>query len=155
MDNPLRTWISLLLVTSCVSIPVAHAVLGEPADTVENDRKNHEALKSKVSKSRTGYQVHELSGPHQTIREYEADGIIFAIAWDGERHPDLTKLLGKYTPEFQDLSQKTPRSRGRRFSGQLRGTSLIVERSGHMRSMRGRAYDLKLLPKGISLDEIK
>lgn len=130
------------------------AALGESVDSVASDQT---ALAAKrVTKTvRTGYTVQELRSDSVTLREYVAPtGIIFAIAWNGLIHPDLTPLLGSYAGEYRTAQQHVLRQRGSRHR-RVETEQIIVEKWGHMRNLQGRAYVPALIPSGVSIDEIK
>jgi hypothetical protein len=137
--------------TSAVRV---EATLGEVEDSVVSDET---ALVAKrVSKTvRNGYTVQELRSDSVIVREYIAPtGVVFAIAWNGLIHPDLTPLLGSYASEYETALQQTSREPGsRRF--QVQTNQITVEKWGHMRNLQGRAYVPALIPPGVSVDEIK
>ena len=62
------------------------------------------------SAAKTSYKIHEIANDHLTVREFESGGVIFGIAWQGARHPDLTGLLGRYYGDFQDASNQAARA---------------------------------------------
>jgi len=131
----------------------AQATLGEGPDSVTRDRQALSAAK-RATTTRTKYTVQEVASDETTVREYlTTGGVVFAVAWKGRAHPDLSTLLGSYTGEFQSARRKVPRKHGER---RLRVSSdqVIVETWGHMGSLQGRAYLPALLPKGVSVDEI-
>ncbi len=132
----------------------AQAALGESLDSVASDET---ALMAKrVSKTvRNGYTVQELRSDSVTLREYVApNGVIFAIAWNGMIHPDLTPLLGSYVGEYRSALRHTPRVPGRR-NHKVETDQIVVEKWGHMRNLQGRAYVPTLIPSEVSIDEIK
>jgi hypothetical protein len=136
--------------------PAAHAALGEPDSTVEDDRR---ALSGVIrhSTNQGTYVVYEITTTGRTLREYvNLSGTVFAIAWQGVSHPDLTGLLGRYYGEFEQGAHSQAPSERRRQSHQLIQTQgAVVARFGHMRAFRGKAYLPALLPEGVSLDEIR
>lgn len=132
----------------------AHAALGESADSVESDRKALSAVR-RATTSRAGYAVQEVVSDANTVREYVSlSGIVFAIAWNGLSHPNLTPLLGSYADEYRHALRQTPRKPGRRAL-KVMGDRIVVEKWGHMRNLQGRAYVPALIPSGVSLDEIR
>ena len=130
------------------------ATLGEVEDSVVSDET---ALVAKrVSKTvRNGYTVQELRSDSVIVREYIAPtGVVFAIAWNGLIHPDLTPLLGSYADEYETAMRHASREPGRRHR-QVETNRVVVEKWGHMRNLQGRAYVPALIPSGVSVDEIK
>ncbi len=104
--------------------------------------------------SNPAYTVEQISIPTgATVNEYlSPDGTVFAVSWRGPRPPDLSQLLGSYFAEFQTAAAAPRAQRGPLL---VRTESLVVETSGHMRDLRGRAYLPALLPSGVTADEIK
>lgn len=143
-----------LLATPFMSARQSEAALGEPAASVAVDRKALSATQ-RAATIRKGYTVQELVTGGNTVREYIApSGIVFAVAWNGISHPDLTPLLGTYVTEYKQALRQAPRQRGQRRS-QVRAARVIVEKWGHMRNLQGRAYVPALIPEGVSSDDIK
>ena len=109
-------WIVCFILASLVlSIPrSAQATLGEPAASVESDRKALSA-QPRTSTARGSYTVQEVVSDANTVREYvSSSGVVFAVAWNGLTHPDLTPLLGSYDGDYRQALQKTKRTPGRR-----------------------------------------
>lgn len=132
----------------------AQAVLGEPVDSVTTEQKNLSAARGVATVVHTDYTVQGVESDANTVREYvSSSGLVFAIAWDGRIHPDLTPLLGSYTGEYQQVLRQTPRQPGRRHL-QVKTDRVVVEKWGHMRKLQGRAYAPALIPPGVSIDEI-
>jgi hypothetical protein len=130
------------------------AALGESVDSVASDQT---VLAAKpVSKMvHNGYTIQELSSDSVTLREYVAPtGVIFAIAWNGLIHPDLTSLLGSYVGEYRTALQQVPRQPGSRHR-KVETDQIVVEKWGQMRNLQGRAYVPALIPSGVNIDEIK
>ena len=132
----------------------AQAVLGEPVDAVTTEQMNLSAVRGVTTVVHTDYTVQAVESDANTVREYvSSSGLVFAIAWDGRIHPDLTPLLGSYTGEYQQVLRQTPRQPGRRHL-QVKTDRVVVEKWGHMRKLQGRAYAPALIPPGVSIDEI-
>jgi hypothetical protein len=142
-----------LLTMSLASSRQAYATLGEGADSIAKDRKALSAIK-RATTSRANYTVQEVASDATTVREYlTPSGIVFAVAWNGLVHPDLTALLGSYANEFQNAKRRLPRKHGQKRT-QVKADRVVVETWGHMRNLQGRAYVPELVPAGVNLDEI-
>ncbi len=132
----------------------AHAILGESADSIKSDRTALSAVRHSTT-TRDGYTVQEIVSPSAVVREYiSPSGIVFGIAWNGLVHPDLTQLLGSYAGEYQKALRQTSRKPGQRRL-KVAADGIVVEKWGHMRDLRGRAYAPDLIPSEVSLDEIR
>ncbi|QEM70089.1 DUF2844 domain-containing protein [Geobacter sp. FeAm09] len=132
----------------------AEATLGGTADSVTTDRAALSAAR-RATTVLPNYTVQEIVSDAVRIREYVSSaGVVFAISWDGLIHPDLTTLLGSYASEYRQAEHDTPRHMGVRRR-EVRGSQVVVEKWGHMRNLRGRAYAPALVPAGVSLDELK
>jgi hypothetical protein len=130
------------------------AALGESDDSVESDRKALSAMRGAITVY-NGYAIHQVDSDSTIVREYvSATGIVFAVAWNGLVHPDLTQLLGSYADEYERGLEQTPREPGRRRL-RVKTNEVVVEKWGHMRNLQGRAYVPALIPPGVSVDEIK
>ncbi|MGD0915174.1 MAG: DUF2844 domain-containing protein [Thermodesulfobacteriota bacterium] len=129
------------------------ATLGESADSVESDREALSAARSATT-FRKEYTIQEIDFDATIVREYVSpSGMVFAIAWNGLVHPDLTQLLGSYADEYERALAKAPREWDR-SRHRVKTNQVVVEKWGHMRNLQGRAYAPALIPPGVSLDEI-
>ncbi len=132
----------------------AQATLGESTDSVKSDREALSSVRSTITVL-NGYTVHEIESDSTILREYVSpSGVVFAIAWNGLVHPDLTQLLGSYASEYQRALKQTPRQPDRRRL-RVKTDRVVVEKWGHMRNLQGRAYVPALIPPGVSIDEIE
>jgi hypothetical protein len=115
----------------------AFATLGGGTDTIIKD---HVALKAsrRVSTTLGNYSVEEMT----------------TAAASGISHPDLSVLLGAYKKEYEQALQSNRTPRGKRHS-QVASANIVVQKWGHMRGMKGRAYVPGLIPTGVTVDEIK
>lgn len=143
----------LCLVLMFVS-SLAGASLGGTEASVEADRS---ALRGRAEVlPRIGYSVHEITIDGRMVREYALpDGTVFAVTWQGTAPPDLSVVLGRYFQEYSEAAarqQPTPRRRG--GASVVRSRHMILERSGHMRDLRGKAYLPGLLPEGLRPEDI-
>jgi hypothetical protein len=149
----------------------AIATLGEPVQSIAADQQalggqlqmlnqqqpltGEQALHEQPSTpSKPAYTVEQISTPAGvTVNEYVSpNGTVFAVSWRGPRPPDLSQLLGSYFAEYQTVAAAQQAQRQRLL---LQTEHLVVETSGHMRDLRGRAYVPALLPPGVDAGEIQ
>jgi len=152
------SWPLFLLVMFMVFGPLAGppalAALGGSVDSIESDRRMLSAVRGNVTQG-ADYAVHEITYGGTIVREYASpQGVVFAIAWNGNRSPDLTTLLGSYANEYQNALQNTPHRPGLRHSS-IKADNVVVERWGHVGHLQGRAYAPSLIPPGVTTDEIR
>ena len=148
-------WIFLALLTIVLASGSALATLGGSVDSVETDRKMLSAVRRSVTTPAGPYTVHEIAYSGTTVREYVSpDGIVFAIAWSGNRSPDLMTLLGTYAGEYQSALQNAPHRPGVRHSS-IATDDVVVQTWGPVGQLQGRAYAPSLIPTGVTIDEIK
>jgi len=89
-----------------------------------------------------------------TVREYAgADGVVFAVTWNGPFLPDLRELLGQHFATLKNESARQPKA-GR---GQVRVAQpdVTIESGGHMRAYAGRAWINSRLPAGFDTDTLE
>jgi hypothetical protein len=144
--------ISFLMFT--LSFP-AFAVLGGDESSVAADMAQMKAT-VRVTPGAT-FAVHEVkasSGP--VVREYVSPaGRVFGVAWQGSSIPDMQQLLGTYFQQYSTASQAAKAGHPGRRPLNIQLPGLVVQTSGHMRSLYGRAYDPSLLPQGVSADAVR
>ena len=147
-------FVFLALLTIAVPAEKVLATLGGSVDSVESDRRVLSAVRGSVTPSAT-YTVHEIAYEGTTVREYVSpQGIVFAIAWNGVRSPDLQTLLGSYADQYNAALANRQHRPGVRHSS-IKGDDVVVERGGQVGHLQGRAYAPALIPTGVSIDEIK
>jgi hypothetical protein len=85
------------------AVKSGNATLGGSVDSIESDRKVLSAVRGGVA-VQNDYTVQEIDYGGTAVREYvSSSGVVFAIAWNGIRSPDLTTLLGSYADEYQKV----------------------------------------------------
>jgi hypothetical protein len=140
MKTKFRNLLAMLVIIMCEASPAAGDSLGETG----------------IHMTGQTYTRVEKAMPAYTLVEYANDhGVIFAVTWVGRVHPNLESILGVHTSKYRGMRDEHKRKRGDRGHRRLMSPELVVESSGHMRTLRGRAYLPKLLPVGVSLDEIQ
>jgi hypothetical protein len=158
LKTNLSFFIGFMGIAVAVAVLIAtervQATLGEGEVTVASDGQMLSSRGISIT-TRIGYTVHEIVSDAATVREYVSrDGWIFAIAWNGLIHPDLTQLLGAYATEYEDALQRHPPEPGQRVL-HVEANNVIVEKWGQMRNLQGRAYVPALIPPGVTVDEIR
>jgi hypothetical protein len=133
----------------------AWAVLGEYESSVGVDR---QILRGTDSEEvRQGYKLHQITAADgSVVKEFVSPaGLVFGVAWQTPRMPNLQQLLGSNITELQvTLQSKTPRPP---TGGPLivRTPKLVFVSGGHLRSFHGYAYIRSLVPGGVSAEVVR
>ena len=86
------------------------------------------------------------------MREFVApSGVVFAVTWQGPIRPDLHQALGQYFEPF--VSAPRAKFADRRHL-QIQQGDLVVQMSGHMRALFGRAYLVSAIPSGVDVGDL-
>jgi hypothetical protein len=153
----MRVLIQGVLALLLANLPPEHAgaVLGESASSVPR----HATLwrsQRQLSLNNPNFQVKEVDDSGVMVREYIGpDSKVFAVTWRGLRQPDLETLLGGYHGELRAAEKQRPPKRAFREPSELKGINITVERGGHMRDIRGRAYLTDHLPSGVRPEDLE
>jgi hypothetical protein len=131
------------------------ASLGGDFKSVQDDQIKMQASLQTTSKNL--YSIHEIGGPNSVVvREFVApSGKVFGVAWQGATRPDLRQLLGAYFDQFAKDAQAQKGRRVGRGPLVIRQAGLVVEMGGHGRSFFGRAYDPRIVPAGVAVEEVR
>ena len=130
----------------------SHAALG---GLPEQFNAGGTAVASTVSSTMSNYVVRDTTLTTGTqVREYiAANGLVFAVTWDGPVLPDLKTLLGKYFDAMAAESERMPRA-GRSHLG-VNLPEVVINSGGHMRAFHGSAWIPAQLPAGFSTDDVR
>ncbi len=130
----------------------SHAALG---GLPEQFNAEGTAVASTVSSTMSNYVVRDTTLTTGTqVREYiAADGLVFAVTWDGPVLPDLKALLGKYFDAMAAESERMPRA-GRSHLG-VNLPEVVINSGGHMRAFHGSAWIPAQFPAGFSADDVR
>lgn len=130
----------------------ALATLGEP---VSSAAKNLSSLKVSAKTTTEKYSVREYEQNGNTVREYAtAEGIVFAVGWNGISKPDLQALFGSYYNEYLEGLNAIPKQYGVK-SISMKTAKMVVRRGGRMRDQRGFAYVPSLVPEGVVVEGLQ
>lgn len=146
------TMMGLFLALDCF------ATLGERDSSVDNDLAQAQQMHGmrRANQTRERYTVHQIDTDAGSIREYsdKNTNLVFGIAWDGYSPPNLDQLLGSFADEYNRGLDETPKEKGKRIH-ELKTHHIIVQKWGHMRNLRGRAYSPTLMPAGVNPNDIQ
>lgn len=143
----------LLMTAALLCSRAALASLGGDVTTVESDRVHMKAAKVTQTSPSALYTVHEMQTPAgTTVREFaNADGIVFAVTWNGPFQPDLRQALGSYFEAYKSA----PRAKRYGHAHDIvQQPGLVVHSTGRMRSFMGIAYVPGLIPAGMPLAQV-
>lgn len=134
----------------------ALAALGGDASTVDADRVRMKGALVRIVRN-DAYTLHEIrSETGTTVREFiSPGGRVFAVAWEGQWHPDMEQVLGAYFARYQRGAQAALNQRRTRGLLRIRDGDLIVQMGGHQRAFSGRAYLANDIPQGVQADALR
>jgi hypothetical protein len=141
-----------LLVVLSLGTSEAVACLGQHESQVRNEAR---ALSGKfVRAERKGYTEVRIEREDGTvIKQFvNSKGLVFGVAWQGPRMPDLKPLLATYFGEFQQAIRERTHHTG---AVAIRTAHLVVESMGHMRAFHGRIYIPSMLPANVTGESIR
>ncbi len=130
----------------------AYATLGEHVSQItENEGRFLKVSNKRITQASSAYTVHELTVDGATVKEYaDANGVVFAVSWNGMKTPDLSVIFGSYYTEYKVERENIVRVKGVR-SVSVKTGSLVVNSGGHMRNLNGFAHIPSLVPAGLDL----
>jgi Protein of unknown function (DUF2844) len=129
--------------------------LGGDVTSVEADRGKMEATMQTTSTQL--YTVHEMHTTNNvTVREFVSPtGKVFGVAWQGASRPDMKQLLGAYFDQYTQGVQKQKAKPVGRAPLLIEQPGFVLQMSGHMRALAGRAYIPQLVPAGMQIEELR
>lgn len=139
-----------------VALPIsADASLGGDLASVHEDQMKMQG--SLRTTSNESYNIHEIRAPNGiVVREYVSlSGTVFGVAWQGRSHPDLHQVLGANYDQFAQAVQAQRAQRHGHGPLVIQLPGLVVQMSGHMRALAGRAYLPQSLPVGVRAEVIR
>lgn len=150
----MRRLFSLFLILICAS---AQAELGSAPSvfTRDTEGRKSQSLSVALPQASPNYRVSEsVLASGTTVREYiGANGMVFAVSWNGPFLPDLKNLLGKHFDTMRNEAARVPRA----GHSQLRVVrpELSIYSGGHMRAFIGRAWLVSEFPVGFKQEDIQ
>ena len=137
-----------------------HATLGRaptavPAAGTSAVRAHVLAAGAGANSGAAGYTVNSsVLDNGTTVREYVgADGVVFAVSWNGPFLPDLRTLLGDHFATLTSEAARHPKAGHSQLH--VDGSDVTIESTGHMRAYAGRAWINARLPAGFNTGDIE
>lgn len=145
----------MVLSSTAVLLPVsAQAVLGGHRDRVESEKTSLRGSGNVVVTEGTSFTMLSLQTVTGSINQYaNKEGQIFAVTWRGLHPPDLSLLLGEHFGDYQKSKDRQVHEGGRR-PGAIQTGRITVKHFGHMRDIRGVAYQSSMVPAGIDAETL-
>ena len=147
-----------LLVISLLAIPaISYASLGDDVSSITTD---NNALASSISlvttrsnvSSNASYQTSTIKTPDNfTIKEFSANGKVFAVSWQGKSYPNFKQIFGSYFPQLKTASA----SNSGLTRSKLTGNDFISYSSGVPGLLSGIAYVPSLVPNSLNINTLK
>jgi hypothetical protein len=102
----------------------------------------------------TAYSVHtSVDADGVTMREYTLpSNVVFAVTWQGPVRPDMSVLLGSYFQRFVSAGEARPHGTGPMIE---RSGDLVIQSAGRPGNLFGKAYVPRLVPAGVSVDDLQ
>lgn len=151
----------LVLLMCCVPF-MAYATLGESESSIAKDNRTFASLSSLVVTKQVNlastqsvpngkYTVSLIQSTNNImIKEFSANGKVFAVTWRGPRNPDLAQLFGTYFEDYKTIKPKFNSLTVRNVSA----NDLVVNTSGYVGDFHGVAYVPSLMPAGVTLNDL-
>jgi hypothetical protein len=137
------------------TLPLSFASLGGIESSVQQDQNQFQGSQANFYRH-PNYRVHEITQDRLAVREFVSlDGKVFAIAWKGPAHPDLSSLLGDHFQDYKAAMEGSRSQRHGRAPFSIVKNGLHIQLGGHIRAINGRIWIPSLVPGGFDVNEIK
>ena len=143
---PMLMWLALLGAAAPAS-----ARLGGDFASVDADSSGVRG--QLISTPMLAYERHDISSGTSVIREYLANGKVFAVSWQAPVPPDLQQLFGDYFESFRASAAAQAHPGAHRLV-RVALPDLVVVSAGHLRAFRGKAYIPSLVPAGVNIADL-
>lgn len=153
----MRRALVLMLFLSLLQGALAYAALGS-APSNFGDAPVRQGARSLAAATATGDPVYTISqstlDSGTVVREYSgADGVVFAVSWNGPTLPDLRTLLGDKFASMTSAAAKRPKAGHSQLA--VDQSDVVIVSNGHMRSFAGHAWIPSALPAGFDTNVIE
>ncbi len=136
-----------------LSTAPVYAALGGDEPSVSADQAQLKGRVLRIVRTQA-YNVHEFQASNGTvIREYVSPaGHVFGVGFQGASLPNMQQVLGMYYDQYVRAAQARGVTHGPLV---INEPGLVVQISGHMRALTGRAYTPEMLPAGVTAEAIR
>ncbi|TFW17187.1 DUF2844 domain-containing protein [Duganella callida] len=145
----MRHAFTLMLFLSLLQGALAYAALGSSPSDFGGGKQIRQAARS-LAAADTGavYTISQATLDSGTVvREYvDANGVVFAVSWNGPTLPDLRTLLGDKFTVMTSNAAKRPKAGHSQLA--VNQADVVIVSNGHMRAFTGRAWIPGALPAG-------
>ncbi|WP_235922946.1 DUF2844 domain-containing protein [Rugamonas aquatica] len=146
-----------MLVLSLLQGALAYAALGSSPSNFGTTpvRQGARSLAAAAGDSAAVYTVSQSTLDSGTVvREYmNADGVVFAVSWNGPALPDLRTLLGDKFAVLTATAAKRPKAGHSQLA--VEQQDVVIVSGGHMRAYAGHAWMPGALPAGFDTSVIE
>ncbi|WP_229214699.1 DUF2844 domain-containing protein [Duganella sp. HH101] len=146
-----------MLVLSLLQGALAYAALGSSPSNFGTTpvRQGARTLAAAGSGSTAVYTVSQSTLDSGTVvREYmNAEGVVFAVSWNGPALPDLRTLLGDKFAVLSNTAAKRPKAGHSQLA--VEQQDVVIVSGGHMRAYAGHAWIPGALPAGFDTSVIE
>ena len=144
----------LLAFAFAASFPARASLGGDTASVRDDQAKLQGALQTTAKATYTVHEIQAASGI--LVREYVSpSGAVFAVTWQGPRHPDLRQVLGAYFDRFTQAVQAQRAQRPGLGPRIIQQSGFTVVLQGHMGAVHGTAYLAASVPAGMRAEDIR
>jgi hypothetical protein len=142
------------MLLSLFALP-AFAALGGDLNSVELDKAHMKG--SLTVQQQQAYSIHEIQASDgMTVREFvSSEGRVFGVAWQGPTFPDMKRLMGAYFEQYSTALRSEKEKHVGRRPINIQEPGLVVQTSGHMRALTGRAWVPELVPQNVKAAELR
>ncbi|MRW86539.1 DUF2844 domain-containing protein [Pseudoduganella sp. FT26W] len=157
----MRRAITLMLFLSLLQGALAWAALGsapsnfDGATTTQTKMAARSLAAATANATTAVYTVSQSTLDSGTIvREYtDANGVVFAVSWNGPTLPDLRTLLGDKFTAMTSNAEKRPKAGHSQLA--VNQSDVVIVSNGHMRAFAGQAWIPSALPAGFDTSTIE
>lgn len=153
LNSPTKPFFLMILAGALMLPHLASAALGgsDQRLSLEGTLQSSNSPHLLQAQTPSGVRTQTLITPQGvTVTQWSAQGIVFALRWQGSNMPDLSAILGSSFSSYRAALQARSRQ-GLNAPLHLQTAALVAHTHGHMGAYSGSAYLPALVPQGLSL----